>query len=148
MALVTVLDPSRVALVRPGRLYPTLYWSLTPLSGDVTARADVLDFLRVLHQERRLRITNEDVGEPIGTVDGPGSPFDADLERDWRFMTDVAVLEEWSGMLLPVPREVSALEVARIQQAAEIVRRRQVVVDMAEPLTPPCRPATSRLRVI
>jgi hypothetical protein len=135
VALVTVLDPSLVAL-SPGQVpLPTLFWSLAPLSGDATARADVLDFLRVLHQEHTLRITNKDVGEPIGAVDGPGSPFDADLERDWRFMTEVAVLEEWSGMLLPVPREVSALEVARIQQAAEIVRRRQVVIDMAEPLT-------------
>lgn len=112
VALITVLDPHEA--VHNGQVpSPTLYWSLAPASGDATARADVLDFLRVLHQEHTLRIVNADRGEAVGSFDGPGGPLDADLERDWRFMTDIAVLEEWSGMLLPVPREVGSDQVAR-----------------------------------
>ncbi len=45
VVLVTVLNLSWVAL-GPGHVPPlTLYWSLARLSGDATARADVLDFL-------------------------------------------------------------------------------------------------------
>lgn len=50
LALITVLDPFG-AVPRPGQVpAPTLFWSLAASSGDAIAGADVLDFLRVLHQ--------------------------------------------------------------------------------------------------
>lgn len=135
VALITVLD-TETPTNNPGDVSPpVLFWSLTPRSADASARADMLDFLRIVHQGGRLEIVNAIANEAVGTLDMPGAPFDADLERDWHFLTDVATLEEWSGMVLPLPSEVPALEVARIQQAAEMVRTREVRVRFTQDIT-------------
>lgn len=128
LALITVLD-SDLAIRSPRDLPPpVLFWSLASRSGDATARADVLDFLRAIHQGGQLEIVATDRDSGMGTLDVPGAPFDPDLERDWAFLTDVATLEEWSGVPLPLPTEVPAAEVAQIRQAAEMVRSRRVPV--------------------
>lgn len=126
VALITVLDPSK-PISGPGDIDPPiLFWSLAAQSGDATARAEVLDFLRVLHASGALKVFNADRGVSIASLEGESQPFDADLERDWAFTRDVATLEEWADVVLPLPREVAADEVARIQQAAIFVRDRQV----------------------
>lgn len=135
LALITVLDPDKSPTSPAEVPPPVLSWSLTPRSADATARADMLDFLRVVHQGGELEIVEASRQESVGRLDAPGAPFDADLERDWRFMSDVATLEEWSGMALPVPSEVPAVEVARIQQAAEMVRTREARTAFTDDLT-------------
>lgn len=135
VALVTLLDPK--AEIREPRDVPapTLYWSLGSRSADATAKADVLDFLRALHQGGELEIIDVDRDEAVGHRAVVGKAFDATLERDWHFLTDVATLEEWSGMPLPLPVEVPADQVAQIRQAAEMVRRRKVPVRFTEDIT-------------
>lgn len=128
VSLITILDPAK-PVENPGDVpAPVLHWSLLANSGDATARADVLDFLRVLHEGGQLQIVNSDRAESVGVLDAPGAPFDADLARDLAFLTDVATLEEWAGMVLPLPVEVAAAEVARIAQAAAMVRAREIPV--------------------
>lgn len=128
LSLISILDPAmhveRASDVPP----PVLHWSLRATSADATARADVLDFLRVLHQGGKLQIIDAEVGESVAALDAPGAPFDAGLARDSAFLTDVATLEEWAGMVLPVPNEVPAAEVAKIAQAATMVRSREIPV--------------------
>ena len=126
VALITVLDPSK-PITGPGDIDPPiLFWSLAAQSGDATARAETLDFLKALHVTGALRVFNEDAGERIAALEGEPQEFDDDLERDFAFLRDVATLEEWSDLVLPLPREVGAEEVARIQQAAMFVRSREV----------------------
>jgi hypothetical protein len=128
LSLITVLDPA-TPLDSPSDVpLPVLHWALRADSADATARADVLDFLHVLHQGGQLQIFNTDKAESVGVFDAPGGPFEADLARDLTFLADVATLEEWSGMVLPLPTEVAAAEVARIAQAAAMVRGREVRV--------------------
>lgn len=128
LSLITVLDPA-ARIESPSDVpLPVLHWSLRADSADATARADVLDFLRVLHEGGQLQITNVDKAESVGLLNAPGVPFDADLARDLTFLADVATLEEWSGMVLPLPTEVAAAEVARIAQAAAMVRAREIPV--------------------
>jgi hypothetical protein len=128
LSVITLLDAT-VQIVAPTDVpLPVLYWTLQANGADATARADLLDFLRVLHQGGKLEIINTDRGEAVGTLDAPGAPFDADLDRDLAFLTDVATLEEWSGMVLPLPSEVPAAEVARIAQAAAMIRAREIPV--------------------
>ena len=128
VALITLLDPE-AKIHEPGDVPPpVLVWKLASRSADATARADVLDFLYALHQGAVLEILDSDRSVPIGSMEAPGGPFDPDLARDRHFLNDVATLEEWSGMSLPVPPEVPANEVARIHQAAEMVRSRRVPV--------------------
>jgi hypothetical protein len=128
VALITILDPAN-AIESVGDIpSPILHWTLEGTSADATARADILDFLRVLHRGGHLRIIDTDRGQSVGTLDVPSAPFDADLDRDLAFLGDVATLEEWAGMVLPLPVEVSAAEVARIAQAAAMVRAREVPV--------------------
>jgi hypothetical protein len=128
LSLITLLDPT-ARIESPGDVPPpVLHWSLQGNSADATARADLLDFLRVLHQGGKLQITNTDRGESVGVLDAPGAPFDADLARDLAFLADVATLEEWAGIVLPLPGEVAAAEVARISQAAATVRAREIPI--------------------
>ena len=128
VALVTLLDPE-AEIRKPSDVPPpTLYWSLGSRTADATAKADILDFLRALHQGGELEIVDVDRDEAVGSLEVPGAAFDATLERDWHFLTDLATLEEWSGMPLPLPVEVPADQVAQIRQAAEMVRRRKVPV--------------------
>jgi hypothetical protein len=129
VALITVLDPvSGLRRSSDEAPLPVLHWTLKGTSADATARADILDFLRVLHRGGQLRIIAMDRGQSVGTLEVPSAPFDAELDRDLAFVGDVATLEEWAGMVLPLPVEVSAAEVARIAQAAAMVRAREVPV--------------------
>ena len=128
VALITAIDATH-AIESVGDVpAPVLYWQLAGTSADATARADILDFLRVLHRGGELRIIDTDRNQAIGTLEVPSAPFDADLQRDSVFLGDVATLEEWAGMVLPLPIEVSAAEVARIAQAAAMIRAREVPV--------------------
>jgi len=128
LSLVTVLDPGSVIESSSDVPLPTLVWELRAGSGDATARADVLEFLRVLHEGAELRVFNSEEATVVGVLEAPGAPLDDDLARDLAFLTDVATLEEWSGMVLPIPREVEAKQVATIVQAAAWVRKREVPV--------------------
>jgi hypothetical protein len=135
VALITVLDPEHEQIGEGNLPMPVLHWSLTPRSADAMARADLLDFLREIHKGGHLQISDADTGERMGRLVVPGGPFDRDLEQDWHFLSDVATLEEWAGMSLPLPAEVSAVEVDRIQQAAEMVRTRRVVVGLSSDIS-------------
>lgn len=126
VALITVLDPAKPITSPADVEPPVLFWSLLAQSGDATARAELLDFLKVLHETGKLRVLNSEARERIAAVEGEPAPFDPELARDWRFVRDVATLEEWADVVLPLPREVDAEEVARIQQAATFVRERHV----------------------
>jgi len=128
IALITVLDPVSAIGGTGDVPSPVLHWTLEGTSADATARADILDFLRMLHRGGQLQIIATDGGQSLGTLEVPSAPFDADLDRDLAFVGDVATLEEWAGMVLPLPVEVSAAEVARIAQAAAMVRAREVPV--------------------
>lgn len=130
VALITRISPEVEQAGEPNLPMPVFFWSLEPRSADATARADVLDFLREIHKGGQLEISDAETGEAFGTLDVPGGPFDRDLEEDWHFLSDVATLEEWADFPLPLPSEVSAVEVNRIQQAAEMVRTRRVVVSL------------------
>jgi hypothetical protein len=59
-------------------------------SADATARADILNFLRVLHRGGQLRIIDTDRSQSVGTL--------GRAECDLAFLGDVATLEEWAGM--------------------------------------------------
>ncbi len=126
IALITLLDPARTVITPTDVEPPILFWALAPRGADATARVELLDFLRNLHREGLLRVLNTDTGKQIGALEADPAPFDPELERDWAFLRDVATLEEWSDMPLPLPVEVEADEVARIHEAAEFVRDRRV----------------------
>lgn len=144
LGLITLLDPDDPRFDDGHIPLPFLYWSLTPRSADATARADLLDFLREIHAGGQLQISDADTDENLGKLDVPGAPFDPVLEDDWRFLSDVATLEEWSGVPLPLPPQVSAAEVQRVCRAAEIVREREALVPVETdiPTTVSSDPAT------
>lgn len=126
VAVITVLDPSRPIATPDDIAPPILFWSLAPQGGDATARAEVLDFLKALHETGELGVFNTDASERVAALEGEGATFDPDLALDWAFVRDIATLEEWADMVLPLPNVVEAEEVARIQEAASFVRARHV----------------------
>jgi len=132
VALITLLDPSRPPRTPEDVEPPILYWAIAPRGADATARAEILDFLRTLHIEGLLHVHNVETGEQVGALEADPAAFDPELEQDWAFLRDVATLEEWGDLALPLPTEVEADEVARIREAAEYVRARRVTYRLAE----------------
>jgi len=105
----------------------TLKWRLETGGGDATARARNLQVLRALSGTGSMLVEDARTGARVGRVDLVArSWFDSELERDLEFLAAVADVERWSGMHIVLPERASAEEVARLSQAAAMVRARQV----------------------
>ena len=108
-------------------------WWLEPGGSDATLRADALAFLESFHQSGDLEIVDES-GDRVTALRLPGAPFDPELKEARGFVTEVAALEEWSGVKIPLPDEAGADEVAEVARAAAIVRARVVPLTLPERL--------------
>jgi hypothetical protein len=100
-----------------------VHWTLLPGGPSVTARANALSLLRALTGGGSLTF-ELDSDRELPPLEIPGD--DWDQENEWRLFEDLACLEEWSGITLPMPSTVSAAEATRAAQAASWTRTRQV----------------------
>ena len=116
-----IADP--LVLLAIGGPERVVHWSLLPGGPSVTARADALRFLRALATGGQL------VFQMGGHPELPALEVDGDrweYEEEWRLFEDLATLEEWSGVTIPTPREVSAEEATTAAQAGSWVRTKQI----------------------
>jgi hypothetical protein len=110
-------------------------WRLAPGGSDATARADILSFLRALTGRGLLTIEDLDAARFVGRLRLDGGGWDADLERQYVFIEDLATLEEWTGVPLPVPPWADRSEVAMVTQAARFARDGEVLATLARPIS-------------
>ena len=82
-----------------------LDWTLEPGGGDASARARVIDFLAALSGDGVLTVNDPELGSLV-QVRLNASPLDPTLAEERRFLTDVMVVEGWSGYRLHLPTEV------------------------------------------
>lgn len=123
-----------LAIGRDG-IHEVLRWWLEPGGDDATLRADALDFLSGLHRGGILSMIGAMDGRKIATVRLEPKEFDPELAEAHPFLTNVATLEEWSGVRLPVPEEVGVQEATDIARAVAIVMARQLPLTVAEELS-------------
>lgn len=110
----------------------SLHWSLLPGGPSVTARANGLRFLRGLAAGGQLTFQTES-RDALGPIDVEGDRWDD--EDEWRLFEDLAALEEWSGVTLPMPKVVSAEEATIAAQAASWARTQQVAAHLTDVIT-------------
>lgn len=119
LTLELVIEPSRTSLS----------WHLLSGGGDATARANNLRMLAALSGTGVLTVQDARNAAVVGRFRLDAQRwFDEELRRDLEVLSDLAVIEEWAGMHLPLPQEIPSDEVARIAQAAGIVRARAVAL--------------------
>jgi hypothetical protein len=106
----------------------TLRWVLEPGGGDATARADILDFLYAMSGDGFLTLRDVERDAFVGKIRLFAEAFPEDMERDRAFLSDLATIEEWAGLTVPVPTEASAEEVGLVAEAARFIRARQIAL--------------------
>jgi hypothetical protein len=129
VGVVLLADPLVVLIV--GGAQQVMHWSLLPGGPSVTARADGLRFLRGLAIGGRLSFEGE--GLRLPPIEFDGGPWKD--EDEWRLFEDLAVLEEWGGVTLPMPTIVSAHEATIAAQAASWGRTRLVEAHISDVIT-------------
>ena len=92
-----------------------LDWRLDPGGEDAAGRARIIDFLFALAGRGVMVLKDPDAGA-IVQVRLPGATLDTQLTSERMFLTDVLVVEAWSGMRLPVPDEPSETDLAVLAQ--------------------------------
>ena len=92
-----------------------LDWRLDPGGEDAAGRARIIDFLFALSGRGVLVFSDPDAGA-IAELRLPGAPLDSDLAAERAFLTDVLVVEAWSGMRLPIPDKPSETDLMILAQ--------------------------------
>lgn len=127
-SLLFVSDP--LVVLATGR---ALHWALVPGGAGVTARADALRFLRTVSRPSAFRVWAEDV-----SLDPPALPIEGGTwqdEEEWLLFEDLAALEEWSGVPIPMPVEVTADEASEVATGARWARAGFVAANLTGPIT-------------
>lgn len=127
IGVALIADP--LVLLAVGGRQRALHWSLLPGGPSVTARADALRFLRGLATGGQL-IFQMGTSDRLPPVDFDGGRWE--YEEEWRLFEDLATLEEWGGVTIPMPQEVSGEEATIAAQAASWARTRQVAARVTE----------------
>ena len=130
VGIAVIADP--LVLLAVGGSERTLHWSLLPGGPSVTSRANGLRMIRALAAGGELMFS-VGTGEPLPPLDVDRAPWND--EEEWRLFEDLAVLEEWSGVLMPMPEVVSATEATLAAQAASWARTQQIDARMTGPIT-------------
>jgi hypothetical protein len=130
VGVVLIADP--LILLAIGGPQQALHWSLLPGGPSVTSRADGPRLIRSLAAGGQLTFQ---LGqhEPLPPLEVDGGPWED--EDEWRLFEDLAVLEEWSGVPIPMPQVVSAEEATTVAQAASWARTQQIDAQIAGPIT-------------
>ena len=79
-----------------------LDWRLDPGGEHAAGRVRLIDFLLALSGDGLLVLRDPDAGA-IAALRLSSSPKDMELVQERAFLTDVVVVEAWSGMRLPLP---------------------------------------------
>lgn len=127
VGVAMLADPLVVLAVGGG-----LHWRLMPGGPSVTARADALRFIRGLAAGGSLTLQLGD-HDPLPPLEFDGGPWSD--EDEWRLFEDLAVLEEWSGVGIPMPAEVAASEATIAAQAASWARTQRLEATISGALT-------------
>jgi hypothetical protein len=130
VGVALLADP--LVLLVVGSEERSLHWSLLPGGPSVTARADGLRFIRALAASGQLafQLADREALPPIEIVSGPW-----EYEDEWRLFEDLATLEEWSGVTLPMPDAVSAEDATAAAEAASWARSQQIDAELAGAIT-------------
>lgn len=127
VGVAIVADP--LVLLAVSGEQQALHWTLLPGGPTVTSRADGLRLIRGLAAGGQLTLEFEGQ-EPLPPLELDGGDwYDED---EWRLFEDLAVLEEWSGVTIPIPERVSAEEATVAAQAASRVRSQQIDAQITE----------------
>lgn len=92
-----------------------LDWRLDPGGADAAGRARLIDFLVAFAGGGVMVLSDPDAGA-IAHIRLPGSTTDPGLQQERLFLTDVLVVESWSGMRLRIPDEPSKTDLAVLAQ--------------------------------
>lgn len=130
VGVALIADP--LVLLVVGGVGRAFHWSLLPGGPTVTARADGLRLVRGLAAGGQLTFQ---MGRRVALPPLACHPGPWEYEDEWRLFEDLAVLEEWSGVTLPMPEEVSAAEATKAAQAASWARTEQVDAELSDAIT-------------
>lgn len=133
LGVAFVADPL-VLLVVGSASVPALHWMLLPDGTSVTARADALRALRAMSAGAELTLTLGGSRAPALSLEGEAW----ELDDEWRLFEDLASLEEWSGLTLPMPSDLSAKAATDIAQGAAWARSARVRAEIRGPLELAC----------
>jgi hypothetical protein len=111
-----------------------LDWRLDPGGDDATGRARIIDFLFALAGRGALVFSDPDAGA-IAQLRLPGVPLHSDLSAERNFLTDVLVIEAWSGMRLPIPDEPSETDLTGLAQLRSWVEEPMKEARFVGPIT-------------
>lgn len=125
-----IADP--LVLLAVGGAQAALHWSLLPGGPSVTSRADGLRLVRGLAAGGHLtfQMGGHEALPPLEFGEGLWED-----EDEWRLFEDLAVLEEWSGVTIPMPAAVSADEATTAAQAASSARTEQIDARITDAIT-------------
>jgi hypothetical protein len=129
VGVALVADP--LVMLAVGGAHRALHWSLLPGGPSVTSRADSLRLIRGLAAggELRFQVGDRDPFPPLELQGGAWND-----EDEWRLFEDLAALEEWSGVTIPMPRHVSAEAATIAAQAASWARSQQIDAQITDAL--------------
>jgi hypothetical protein len=129
VGVVLLADPLIILVIGGSRR--VMQWSLLPGGPSVTARADGLRFLRGLATGGDLSFLGD--GLRLPPIEFEGGPWND--EDEWRLFEDLAVIEEWGGVTLPMPELVTGHDATIAAQAAGWARTKTVEARLSDVIT-------------
>jgi hypothetical protein len=135
-AVLLVADPFAALVTARGpdaALDGALHWTLVPDGPSATARADALNLLRAMRAPGAFMLAAHERPVRIGPIGFGGHEWSD--EQEWRLFEDLATLEEWTGVTVPVPRELDDDTATRVAQAALWVRTQTIPARVSGPVT-------------
>jgi hypothetical protein len=104
-----------------------IHWQLNPGGRDAAGRAAVIDLLIALSGRGVVALTDPEFGA-LAQMRLSGQPLDDSLLEERRFLTDILVIEGWSGRRLPLPDEIDAESGGLIAELTYWMRTRRMSV--------------------
>ena len=100
-------------------------WRLDPGGRDASARALVLDLLIALSGTGVVVFRDPDFGA-LAMLRLSAQPVDPSIREERAFLTQVLLIEVWSGVRLPLPDQPDDEELRSVAQFAEWIRLRRL----------------------
>lgn len=103
-------------------------WSYRPTRGSARGRLAAAAFVDVLTGQGRLIVEDRNGNIPTADLNLAAQARDPEIAVNRALFADVALLEEWLGIDIPLPRTASSDEVQEVAAAASMVRARQAPI--------------------
>jgi hypothetical protein len=105
----------------------TIHWQLDPGGRDARGRAAVIDLLIALSGRGVVVLTDPEFGA-LAQMHLSSHPLDDSLLEERRFLTDILIIEAWSGRRLALPDELDEAAGNLVAQLTHWMRTREMSV--------------------